>query len=343
MSSSCRILKMASPKHFNIVALETFFTPLPKLTVPSPHSLSVTEYNRTTAPEIAERIKDANILITTTLPLRKESLSPEVCPDLQLIAVLASGTDSVDLEACKQRGILVLNSPGCNVDAVAEHAVGLYFATRRSMVPTMKDLRGGEWPRRGTLMRRTFVAGHSPRGCQDETAAIIGYGAVGRKVESLLTSLGMKILISGRKHGASGTMSGRVTFDQAIREATVLVFCCPRTPETIGMMSKPEFDKMRSDAIIVNVARGGIINEEDLLKALKDGIIAGAAVDVFAREPAGPDNSVLLGPDLDDLNLVVTPHTAWVGMNTTANYQRVLQENIDGYINDSIPKDRVSA
>lgn len=332
MSCFRRITNMASPRHFNIVALETFFTPLPELSVPSPHTFSVAQYDRTTIDEIPARIQNADVLITTTIPLRKESLSREVCPNLQLIAVLASGTDSLDLEICKERGIRVLNSPSCNVDAVAEHAVALYFATRRSIMPIMRDLKAGEWPRQGSLMKRAFVAGQSPRGCRDETVAIIGYGAVGRKVESLLGSLGMKVLVTGRKNSTLGAAPGRVDFDRAIKNATVLVFCCPRTPETVGMISKKEFDVMRSDALVINVARGGIIDEEGLLDALREGKIAGAGVDVFDKEPASGDSSVLLGKGLDDLNLVVTPHTAWVGMDTTANYQRVLQENIDGFI-----------
>lgn len=343
MSCFRRIMNMASPRHFNIVALETFFTPLPKLTVPSPHTFSVAEYDRTTIDEIPARIKNADILITTTIPLQKESLSRDVCPNLQLIAVLASGTDSLDLEICKERGIRVLNSPSCNVDAVAEHAVALYFATRRSIIPTMRDLKAGEWPRQGSLMKRAFVTGQSPRGCRDETVAIIGYGAVGRKVESILGGLGMKVLIAGRKNSTVEAAPGRVDFDHAIKIATVLVFCCPRTPETVGMISKKESDKMRSDALVINVARGGIIDEEGLLDALQEGKIAGAGVDVFDKEPASVDSSVLLGQGLDDLNLVVTPHTAWVGMNTTANYQRVLQENIDGFISSKILDDRVKA
>lgn len=333
----------ATSRHFNVVALETFFTPLPELTVPSPHTLTITPYHRTTVTEIPDRIRDADILITTTIPLGAETLSPETAPNLKLIAVMASGTDSIDLDACRRRDVRVLNSPGCNVGAVAEHAVALYFATRRSIVPTMKDLRAGQWPKQGTLMRRAYAAGQSPRGCRDETVAIFGYGAVGKRAEALLTGLGMKVIVAARKNGGEIKGSGRVAFQQALSEATVLLFCCPQTPETIGMISQPELDKLRPDALIINVARGGIVDEAALLKALQDGKIAGAAVDVFDKEPASPESSVLLGSGLDDLNLVVTPHTAWVGMDTTTNYQRVLQENINDFIQGNIVQDRIRA
>lgn len=335
------ISKMSTSKHFNIVALETFFTPLPKLTVPAPHTFSVTQYPRTAVAEIPERIKDADIIVTTILPIRENTLSEEITPKLKLIAVQASGTDSVDLAACARRGIRVLNSPNCNVDAVAEHAVALYFAARRSIVPTMKELRAGEWPKRKTLMKTAFVAGSSPRSCRQETAVIIGHGGVGRQIEHLLSTLGMKVVIAGRKNGS--TAPGRVEFDQALRDATVIVLCCPRTPETLGMISTAEFDKMRPDAILVNVARGGIVVEDALLKALQDGKIAGAGVDVFDTEPASPETSVLLETEADGVNLVVTPHTAWVALDTTANYQRVLQENIDAFIEDKLPEERLKA
>ncbi|KAF7557923.1 hypothetical protein G7Z17_g295 [Cylindrodendrum hubeiense] len=331
----------ASAKNFNIVALETFFTPLPELAVPSPHTFTLTEYTRTSQDELHERIKDADVLITTAIPLRADALSVEACPNLKLIAVLAAGTDSVDLAACTARGIRVMSSPNCNADVVAEHALALYFAVRRTLLPTMRDLRAGEWPRRGTLMKGSFVAGKPPRGCRDETAAIIGYGHVGKNLMKLLTGLGMKVIVSGRK-GAPAP-EGRVTFDEALKTATVIFLCCPRSPETLGLIAAPEFDLMQNDAVLVNVSRGGIVDEGALFRALTDGRIHGAGVDVFDIEPAGPETSVLLGSDAEGLNLVATPHAAWIGGATTSNYQRVLCENINGFISGKVEADRVRA
>ncbi|KAK7749145.1 hypothetical protein SLS62_008433 [Diatrype stigma] len=360
---------MALPTHLNIVALETFFTPLPPLTVPSPHTFTLTSYNRTTPAELPSRIQDAHILITCIIPLRADALSAAAAPNLRLVVVLASGTDSVDLATCRARGIRVLNSPGCNADAVAEHAVALYFAARRSLVPTMADLRAGEWPRRGSLMTRAFAAGAAPRGCRDETAVVVGYGAVGRRVEALLSALGMRVVIAARKSAAAAAANNppsssspssitttdsatiakpktteRVPFEEALKMATVLVLCCPRTPDTLHMISEPQLATMRADAVIVNVARGGVVVEEALLAALREGKIAGAAVDVFDAEPAGPDTSPLLEPDaVQGLNLVTTPHMAWIGMDTNINLQRALQENIEGFLVGKVAEERVRA
>lgn len=330
-----------SPTHFNIVALETFFAPLPDITLPTPHTFSLATYDRTTLSEVPERIKNADILITTTLPLRGNSLSPEVSPRLKLITVMAAGTDSIDLAACVQRGIRVLNSPDCNSDAVSEHSVALYFAARRCIVPTMSGLVAGEWPRRGSLMRSAFAAGKPPRGCRDETVAIVGFGAVGRRAAKLYERLGMRVIVAARK-GAPAS-DGRIAFEDAIKMATVVVLCCPRTPGTTNLLSKTEFGMMQDEAVLVNVSRGGVVDEVALFNALKDGQIAGAGVDVFDVEPASAETSPLIESSAQALNLVVTPHSAWVGGDTTANYQRVLQENLAGFIQGQVWKDRVKA
>ncbi|KAK7422008.1 hypothetical protein QQZ08_009729 [Neonectria magnoliae] len=330
-----------SPTHFNIVALETFFTPLPTLSLPSPHTFSLTTYEKTTVAELPARIKDADILITTVVALRADTLSSQICPRLKLIAVLAAGTDSVDLTACKQRGIRVLSSPNCNNDAVAEHAIAMYFATRRSIMPTMRGLLAGEWLRRGSIMHEGFMADRPPRACRDETVAIIGHGAVGKRISELCTALGMKVVVAARK-GAPAS-EDRVTFDVALKTASVVFVCCPRSPDTLNLLSGPEFAVMPQDAVLVNVSRGGVVDEDALFAALKNGDIGGAGTDVFATEPASSTTSPLLGNEAEALNLVVTPHLAWIGGETTANYQRVLQENIDGFILGTVQEDRVRA
>lgn len=330
-----------TPRHFNIVALETFFCPLQPLTVPSPHTFSVTEYSRTTPAEAAERIRDADIVITTVVRLDASTLSPEICPKLKLLAVQAAGTDSVDLAACKARGIRVMNSPECNANAVAEHALALYMAIRRSLLPLMRGLSAGGWPKTGSLMKTGYAAGQPPRGFASETAVIYGYGAVGRRVRALLEALGTKVLVAARKGTQPG--EGRIGFEESLKAATALVVCCPRTPETLNMFSERELSSVRDDAVLVNVSRGGVVDENALLKALQTNELAGAATDVFETEPAGPETSPLLGPEAAHLNIVATPHTAWIGMDTVANYQRVLQENIDAFIAGTPNPDRVRA
>lgn len=347
------------PPHLNIVALETCFTPLPKLTLPPPHEFSLTAYTRTSQAELPGRVSNAHILITTTIALGADVLSPQCTPNLVLIAVTASGTDSINLAACRRRGIRVLSSPDCNAQAVAEHTLALYFAVRRKVLPTMAALRDGEWCRQGTLMTKACDrTGQQPMGCGGEVVAIVGHGSVGRRVERLCRALGMKVVVASRKQaepesagekkGRTGMVGGdaqgeRPSFEEALHMASVVVLSCPRTPETLGLLSRAEFALMREQAVLVNVSRGGVVDEDALLDALTRGQIAGAGVDVYGTEPAGPETSPLLGAGAQGLNLVTTPHTAWLGEETTANYQRVLQENINCLLTDQVPLDRIKA
>lgn len=333
---------MAAPEHLNVVALQTCFVPVPQtFTLPPGYTFTLNKYYNTTPEETLERIKDAHILLTTIVRLDAHALSAEATPNLRLISVGASGTDTVDLAACAKRGIRVLNSPNCNNETVAEHALALYLAARRAIPTTMRELNKGSWPGRGTLTGMANQAGRPPRACSQETAAIIGYGVVGQTVGKLLGALGMKIIAAGRKGASGPPPEGRVSFEDAIKTATVVVLCCPLSPETEGLISSPEFALMREDAVVVNVARGGVVDEAALVAALKEGKIAGAGVDVFAKEPATPETCPLLGTDTEGLNLVTTPHTAWLGGATVDNYQRVLQENVNGFLLGKIAEDRI--
>ncbi|KAL1903424.1 hypothetical protein Sste5346_000050 [Sporothrix stenoceras] len=333
------------PQHLKIVALETFFTPLPPLIVPKPYTYDLVEYERTTPAQVAERIQDADIVITTVVPIRAAALAATNAPRLKLIAVMASGVDSVDLAACSARGIRVLNSPNCNSVAVAEHVVSLYLATRRSLFQVQRALGRGEWSHMGGIMMRAYTAGAPPRSCQDETVGIIGYGGVGKEAERLFGALGMKVIVSGRRgEDISKRSDGRVAFEEVIQHASVIVVCCPLVPDTKDLIGAAEFTKMQPDAIIINVARGGIVNEQALVAALRENRIGGAGVDVFDREPATPETDVLVAAATsEDLNLVVTGHTAWVSASTRANYQRVVQENVERFIRGTIDADRTKA
>ncbi|KAF4454226.1 glycerate dehydrogenase [Fusarium austroafricanum] len=248
-----------------------------------------------------------------------------------MIAVVGSGTDTIDLDACRARGIVVTNTPHCNTSAVAEHATGMYFALRRRYLHSHRLTQAGEWAKRGMLAHVLCGPdGKAPKTCGDEIMGILGYGGVGQKVASMARSLGMKVLLSGRKGSSEGP--DRTPFDEVIRTASVLILCLPRTPDNIGYISTPEFQAMQRHAVLINVSRGGIVDEEALVKALEDGNIAGAATDVFVKEPASEECSPLLGARVENLNLLTTPHTAWVAEETNENYLRTLQTNIEAFI-----------
>lgn len=359
------------PQHLNIVALETCYTPLPPIEVPAPHTFTLTTYESTTAEEAGARIADADIVIITVTPLRADALSAKQSPRLRLIAVMASGTDVIDLAACTARGIRVLNSAHCNTISLAEHVTSLYLATRRSLLPVMRAMTAGQWTQKGSLMSSVYTCGVPPRSCADETLAIIGYGGVGQNVARMLGGLGMQVLVSDRREDrappgpgpvpASGTESGsasgtdsetstpstgpaRIPFTEALRRATVLVVCCPRLPSTLGLIGAEELALMRPDAILINVSRGNIVGEQALVDALRAGRLAGAGVDVFDHEPADTENSPLIAAAaVGDLNLVLSAHTAWVSASTLANYQRAMKENVENFIKGIVNPARIRA
>ncbi|KAI0525956.1 D-isomer-specific 2-hydroxyacid dehydrogenase family protein [Xylaria bambusicola] len=339
--STIQVPAMAtSQTHWVIVALETFFCPLPDFTLPAPHTCEFRNYERTRPDQIAERIKDADIVIMTILPLTAEVLSAEVTPRLKMVSVIASGTDTVDLAACRARGIVVGNTPHCNVTTVTEHVLALYFATRRSIMLTHNLTRAGDWATKGSQQSTmNGPDGKAPRTCRDEVVGIIGYGAIGRNIDVAAKTLGMKTLIAGRK-GALAT-EGRVPFETVIREASVLVVVLPRSPETLNLISTTEFDSMKPYGLLINVSRGGIVDENALVAALREGKIAGAGTDVYSREPAEPGSNVLLAADTAELNLVMTPHVAWYSEETFDNYSRTCRANIAGFVTAGQPEHRV--
>lgn len=166
--------------HHVIVLLEKLFPSTPVFDFPPPHTYELREYERTHPDQLAGRIHDAEIIIRTVVPIQAATLAEAVSPSLRMIAVVGSGTDSVDLNTCRARGIVVTNTPHCNTSAVAEHAIGMYFALRRSIPRTHRLTQAGEWPKRGVLFKvLNGPDGLAPRTCRDEVVGILGYGGVG--------------------------------------------------------------------------------------------------------------------------------------------------------------------
>ncbi|KAF2428279.1 glycerate dehydrogenase [Tothia fuscella] len=307
--------------HHEIVAIEGLHSPIPTFDVSEPHTSNQTIHHNTSPSELHTRIKDATIIITTTIKLDATTLSVALTPKLQLIAVMASGTDCVDFEAAKKRGIAICNCPHAPTDVVSEHAIGLYFAARRKTVLMhgMTIAEPSKWKARGSLASYLRdPTGYAPMSCQDETCGIIGYGALGKGIEQIAKALGMKVLIAARKN-AEPSAATKDTFPQRTAFTEVL---------------RRKIKLMSPHAVLINVSRGLIVNENALLTALKEGQIAGAATDVFDVEPVGgAKDSVLLGSEARDLNLTLTPHVAWFGERTKDNLRRILKGNVEGFIN----------
>lgn len=316
-------------KH-HIVFLEAVHLPLAELSFP--HTIDV--YKRTGPQQIAERIKPATIVISNVIDVKPSDM--DQAPHLQLLAVLATGMGWVNKEYCANRGISVVNAPSANIDAVSEHFLALYFASRKrigeidEIVHTSDD-----WVKTYSLTKRVWPNG-PPLGCRQETLGIIGYGALGKRIETISRALGFKEILIAERRGATEVRNDRIPLDEVLKRSTTVCIACPRVPDTIDLIGEKELKQMRPDALLINIARGGIVNEAALATALREGRIYGAATDVLDNEPGGPGTTPLL-PDVERgeeevPNLIVTSHVAWFSGVTIQTLQRINRDAMTAYV-----------
>ncbi|RSL63224.1 hypothetical protein CEP54_005295 [Fusarium duplospermum] len=334
--------RLPDDTHHVIVKLETIHVPAPTIDLsPLTHELIPYEYTPPAAKAlIAARIHDASIVTLTTVPINAETLGE--APYLKCVISETTGTNHIDLEECKRRNITVMFSPHAATEAVSEHALGLYFSVRRSFVRLHNSLFShspNAWATTGSLSNvLKDTRGQPPHTCGNETVGILGFGALGQRIAHLCEALGMKVLVAARKEAGSdlGSSSGgkqRIAFDEVLRRATVLFITLPLTPQTRNTIGAEELQSMRHDAVLVNVGRGGLVDEKALVQALRQRLIHGAATDVFEHEPAGSgQDSVLLSEEAKGLNLTLTPHLAWCADQTTVNMQEIIVENLKEFI-----------
>ncbi|KAM0431448.1 hypothetical protein ACHAPT_005425 [Fusarium lateritium] len=335
-------VRLPDDTHHVIVKLETVHVPAPTIDIaPFTHELITYEYTSPTAKDlIAARIHDASIVTLTTVPINAETLGD--APYLRCVITETTGTNHIDLNECKRRNITVMFSPHVATEAVSQHALGLYFSVRRSFVRLHNSLINhtpNDWAASGSMSNVLKDAqGQPPHTCGNETAGILGFGAIGQRIASLCEALGMAVLVAARKETGSEfgqTWGGRsrVAFDEVLRQATVLFVTLPLTSQTRKMIGLEELLSMRRDAVLVNVGRGGVVDEIALVHALRQRFIHGAATDVFECEPAGSSQeSVLLSEGAKELNLTLTPHLAWCADQTTTNVQETLVENVKEFL-----------
>ncbi|TIA14587.1 hypothetical protein D6C80_05601 [Aureobasidium pullulans] len=314
---------MANPGEFkhHVVQLDGHID-LPPLRFP--HTF---EKHLSTSPsELSSRIASATIAIATTTSFTKASFTH--APSLQLISCLGAGCDKFDLHAAEEAGVTVTNTPAQNTSTVAEHALSLYFAVKRKIVELDVFTKEGEkWSKQGMSVME--FRGVMPRVCEEETVGIIGYGALGKRVEKMCKALDMNVLIAERK-GSSTTRPGRTSFEQVLRTSTTLFLTCPLDPSTHNMLSHHELTLLSPTSILINVGRGGIVNELALATSLKEGKLGGAGTDVFEHEPATRENCPLLAGDVP--NLVCTPHLAWFSDRTVVGTKECVRDTIEAFV-----------
>jgi glycerate dehydrogenase len=279
------------------------------------------EHLRSGSADVLERLRGAQIAVTNKVPLRRDVLAQ--LPELKFISVAATGYDVIDMDACRDFGITVSNVRGYAVHSVPEHVMALILALKRQLPRYRADVLGGEWAR-----SKQFCFFVDPiEDLAGKTLGIIGGGSIGGSVGHLAQAFGMRVIYAARK-GASATTT-RVNFDEFLAQSDVITLHCPLTPETKGLIGRPEFAKMAKRPVIINTARGGLVNEEDAAFALAEGLISGLGFDVTTPEPPPPGNALMAIAHLP--NVILTPHTAWASTEAMTTLWAQVVESIDAF------------
>lgn len=280
------------------------------------------EYAETLPEQVAERTRSATIIISNKLSLGAPQLSG--APDVKLIAIAATGSDCVDLDYCRRRGIAVCNVRGYAVSSVPEHVLMLILALRRNLFAYRQDVQDGRWQQ----SKQFCLLTHRLNDIGDSTIGIIGYGSIGKSMARLAESVGMKVLISEHKN-AKSIRPGRTAFADLLARSDVITLHSPLTDETRDLFGRREFRAMKRNALMINTARGALIQDEALADALQTGLIAGAAIDVLRDEPPR-DESPLLNLDLP--NFIVTPHVAWASDQAVQALADQVIDNLEAFL-----------
>jgi glycerate dehydrogenase len=275
------------------------------------------DYSTTKTNQATERLRGATIAVVNKVPLRADTLAQ--LPDLKLIALAATGSDCVDKDYCRAHGIAVCNIRDYAIDSVPEHVLTLIFALSRSLVAYDRDLRRGKWQ----SIDQFCYFDHPIRGIAGSVLGIVGYGTLGRALAERAGVLGMEVIATGSKPGP-----GLVPLDELLRRSDVVSLHCPLTEATHGLINAGRLARMKPTAILINTARGPLIDEQALAEALKAGTIAGAGIDVLSEEPPRNGNILL---DLDLPNLIVTPHIAWASEPAQQRLAEQLIGNLEAF------------
>ena len=276
-----------------------------------------------TAPtETEARLEGASVAVVNKVKLPGDVLAR--LPNLRLVACAATGTDNVDLGWCRAHGLAVTNIQGYAVSAVPEHVFMLVLALRRRLLSYRADVAAGRWQRAESFC----FFDHPIRDLAGATLGLIGRGTLGRAVERLATAFGMRVLWGERK-GAGLVRDGYVPFGELLARSDVLSLHCPLTPETRGMLGLEELRAMKPSAVLINTARGGVVDEAALARALREGWIAGAGLDVLSQEPPRDGNPLL---ELDLPNLILTPHVAWASEQAMQTLADQLIDAIEAFV-----------
>ncbi|WON74379.1 D-2-hydroxyacid dehydrogenase [Nitrosospira sp. Is2] len=280
------------------------------------------EYAHTANDQVVSRLQQATVAIINKVRLNDEILAQ--LPSLKLIAMCATGYDGIDLAACRRRGIAVTNIRNYAIHTVPEHVFALLLALRRNLLAYRQEIEQGAWQKSEQFCLFTHDIGE----LFGSTMGIIGEGAIGQATAAIARGFGMRVLFayhpSSRKKDLAFT-----PLDQVLAESDVLSLHCPLLPATRNLIGIEELRKMKRSAFLINTARGGLVDEPALVRALDEKLIAGAGFDVLTEEPPVNGNPLL---ELRRPNFILTPHVAWASAEAMQTLADQLIDNIEAWV-----------
>ena len=284
-------------------------------------STEYVEHAATAPDQVVERLQGATVAIVNKVPLRSETL--EQLPDLKMIAVAATGYDVIDVAYCKANGIAVANIRNYAVHTVPEHAFALILALRRNIIAYRADVEAGVWQESEQFCFFTHDIGD----LHGATLGIIGEGALGQATAKIAAGFGMNVLFAD--HAPPKAEGVEFTpLEQVLAQSDVISIHAPLTDSTRNVIGYEQLQQMKPNALLINTSRGGLVDEEALVRALDEGLIAGAGFDVLTKEPPTDGNPLL---DVRRPNFILTPHVAWASDGAMQFLADQLVDNIDAW------------
>ncbi|EER45966.1 glycerate dehydrogenase [Actinobacillus minor NM305] len=283
------------------------------------------EYDRTSADQTYERAKEADIIITSKVLLTRELLAK--LPKLKLIAITATGTNNVDMVAAQELGIVVKNVTGYSSVTVPEHVMGMIYALKHSLMSYHRDqIMTDRWATCGQFCYVDYPV----TDIRGSTLAIFGKGNTGSEVARLAQAVGMRVIFAEHKN-AQVIREGYVPFEEAFKQADIVSLHCPLTEQTQHLVNAETLALMKPTAYLINTGRGPLVDEKALLEALENRQIAGAALDVLAKEPPELDDPLMLAAKRLP-NLLITPHVAWASDSAVTTLVNKVTENMETFV-----------
>ena len=289
-----------------------------------------TEHVQTRPEEVVARLQHATVAITNKVPIRRDTLAQ--LPQLKLIAMAATGYDVIDVEACQERGVALVNIRNYAVNTVPEHAFALIFALRRNLMAYREDVLKGRWQQEEQFCFFDYPI----RDLHGSTLGIFGEGVLGQATAKIARALGMKVLFADHAPPKAAGVEF-VPPEQVYAESDIISLHCPLTPASRHFIGMAQLQQMKPSALLINTSRGGLVDEQALKTALETGLIAGAGFDVLTQEPPKNGNPLL---DIRSPNFILTPHVAWASQQAMQFLADQLIDNIEAFLNNT-PQNRV--